>query len=388
MRPCSLPMFESIGPWIPDALASRAGISRSAAAVLAPLGMLMLAYLAGVVAERVLRLMLSRSSASATRVDDVVARALHGPTRILAALYGLGFALLVVDLPPAAHHWTRVLLGILVGVSIVVIAARLVSGFVDLYGASAHLEGPARRVARRVTALAIWSLGLLLVAQSQGINVTPLLTTLGLAGLAVALAFQDTLSNLFAGVYIQADRPLEVGHYVRLEEHKLEGHVVEVGWRTSKIRTLGNNLIVVPNARLANMIVTDYDLPDPKMSLLVNIVAARGTDPRELVSVLEDEARIASKEVPGMLAEPAPFVRVIPGFTDAGLEVTVISQVGTFVDQYLVQDELRRRIDARLKKEGIELGAPRRVLEIHEPRAHSSGAGSAFAAGDHARRRS
>lgn len=378
-------MFESIGPWIAEDLARRAGISRSVAAILAPLGMLALAYLAGVLIERGMRAMLSRASASKTRVDDLVARALHGPTRVLAVLYGLGFAVLVIDLPAAAHHWTRVLLGILVGVSIVVVAARLVGGFVELYGATARLEGPARRVARRVTTLAIWSLGLLLVAQSQGINVTPLLTTLGLAGLAVALAFQDTLSNLFAGVYIQADRPLEVGHYVRLEEHKLEGYVVEVGWRTSKIRTLGNNLIVIPNARLANTIVTDYDLPEPHMSLLVNVVAARGTDPRELVRILEDEAAIASKEVPGMLAEPAPFVRVIPGFTESGLEVTVISQVRTFVDQYLAQDELRRRIDARLKREGIELGSPRRIVEVQE-RAQRSGAGSADAAGDHARR--
>ena len=359
-------MFESIGPWIPSELAEWLGIPHATAAVAAPFVTLLLAYLAGVVLEHVLRAMMARAATSKTRLDDVLARALHGPTRVLAILYGIGFALLVTGLPPTVHHWTRILLGILVGVSVVVISARLAAGLVNFYGASARLEAPARNAVRRVSSVAIWSLGLLLVAQSQGLNVTPLLTTLGLAGLAVALAFQDTLSNLFAGVYIQADRPLEVGHYVRLEEHALEGFVVEVGWRTSKIRTLANNIVVIPNARLANTIVTDHDLPEPRMSVLVRVAVDRATDAGELVRILEDEAKRTVKEVPGMLQEPAPFVRVIPGFTEYGLEVTVISQVKAFVDQFVAQDELRRRIDARLKSEGIVLGAPRRVVEVHQ----------------------
>lgn len=361
-------MFESVGPWIPAEVASRLGIPYVTATIATPFLTLLLAYLAGVLIERTLRALMGRAATSKTRLDDMLARALHGPTRVLAILYGLGFAILVTELPAGIHRWTRILLAVLVGVSLVVIAARLVAGLVDFYGASARLEKPARNATRRILSVAIWSLGLLLVAQSQGLNVTPLLTTLGLAGLAVALAFQDTLSNLFAGVYIQSDRPLEAGHYVRLEEHGLEGYVVEVGWRTSKIRTLANNIVVIPNARLANTIITDFDLPEPHMSVLVQVAVDRSTNARELVRILEEEATGAAREVPGMLAEPAPFVRVIPGFTERGLEVTVIAQVKTFVDQYLAQDEMRRRIDERLKAEGIVLGAPRRVVEVHHVR--------------------
>lgn len=357
-------MFESIGPWLTEEVAARTGAPPTLARFLVPLLALGLAYAAGLLVQHALRWGMRRAAASRTRLDDALARALHGPTRVLALLYGIGFGVLLTDLPTTVHGWTRTLLTILLGVTGIVIASRLVGSLIEVYGARARLEGAAQHATRRVVTVGIWSLGLLLVAQSQGLDVTPLLTTLGLAGLAIALAFQDTLSNLFAGVYIQSDRPLEIGHYVRLEEHNLEGYVVEVGWRTSKIRTLANNLVVIPNARLANSIVTDYNLPEPRMSLLVPVVAARGTAPGQLVRVLEDEAKLASAQIDGMLAEPAPFVRVIPGFTERGVEVTLIAQVRSFVDQYLVQDHLRRRIEARLKAEGIELGSPRRVLHI------------------------
>lgn len=318
----------------------------------------------GLVAEFLLTRALGRAASTKTQLDDVLARALRGPIRGFATLSGLGLALLVIELPPRAHAWTRMLLGLLLGLTLLVVAARLASGLVETYGAHARLERPARNVARRVSMIAIWSLGLLLVLQQQGINVTPLLTTLGLAGLAIALAFQDTLSNLFAGVYIQSDRPLDVGHYVRLEEHNLEGFVIEVGWRTSKIRTLDNNLIVIPNARLANSIVTDYSLPEPRMSLSVNVPLPRETDAAEAERIILDEATKAAGSIPGFLKEPAPFVRFIPGYTQNGLEFTLVCQVETFVDQYSVQHELRHKLLSRLRREGLGTSVPQREIVV------------------------
>ena len=360
-------MFESIGPWLADDLAVRMGVSTTTGRVLAPFAAVLASWLLGLALERGILFLAGRAAGTRTHLDDVLGRALRGPVRFFALLAGVGLALLLAPLPATFHAWTRLALGAVLGLALVVFAARLAAGLVDAYGATARLEGPTRRLARRVSGLAIWSLGILLVLQAQGINVTPLLTTLGLAGLAVALAFQDTLSNLFAGVYVQADKPLDVGHYVRFEEHNLEGYVVEVGWRTTKIRTLGNNLVVIPNARVASSIVTDYDLPEPRMSLLVRVAVHHGGDPARVAGIVEDEARKAAGSIEGFLAEPAPFVRFIPGFTEQGLEFTLVAQVRTFVDQYLVQDELRRRIDARLRSEGIPLGAPRRILEIQGP---------------------
>lgn len=357
-------MLGSIGPWIVEEIAERLGFSQTATAFVVPLAILLGSFIAGVLAESVLLRALRRAESTSTKLDDVIARALRGPIRVFAILTGLGLALLVTALSDQAHQWTRILLGLLLGVTMIVIASRVAASLIDTYGERARLEGPSRNLVRRVSTLAIWSLGVLLVLQQQGINVTPLLTTLGLAGLAIALALQDTLSNLFAGVYIQSDRPLDVGHYVRLEEHNLEGYVVEVGWRTSKIRTLGNNLIVIPNARLANTIVTDYDLPESRMSLLVNVPVPREVDTARIEMLIVDEAKKAAGKIPGFLATPEPFVRFIPGFTEKGFEFTLVCQVQTFVDQYAVQHELRHRITARLRAEGLVPAVPHREIRL------------------------
>ena len=357
-------MLGQIGPWVVDAAARRFDVSLATAAFVVPIAILVGSLLVGIVVEKLLVFGVRRAEHTSTKLDDIFARTLRGPIRILAVLAGLGLALLVIDLPAQAHAWVRVLLGALLGIAVVVILARLVASLIDAYGGRAKLEGPSRRLVRRLTSVGIWSLGILLILQQQGINVTPLLTTLGLAGLAVALAFQDTLSNLFAGAWIQADRPLDVGHYVRFEEHKLEGFVVEVGWRTTKIRTLGNNLVVIPNARVANAIVIDYDLPEPRMSLLVQVPVAPEADAMKVERLILDEAKKVAGQIPGFLATPEPFVRFIPGFTEKGLEFTLICQVATFVDQYAVQHELRHRIDARLRSEGLAPSVPHREVRV------------------------
>src|SRR5205814_7793895 len=105
----------------------------------------------------------------------------------------------------------------------------------------------------------------LILLDVLGVKITPLLTALGVGGLAVALALQDTLSNLFAGVHLLADRPIRVGDYVKIAEN-IEGHVVDVGWRSTRVRTLGNNVMIVPNKRVAESVIVNYDMPERPMS--------------------------------------------------------------------------------------------------------------------------
>jgi len=181
----------------------------------------------------------------------------------------------------------------------------------------------------------------------------------------VVLALQDTLSNLFAGVHILMEKPLRVGDYVKLESGQ-EGYVTDVGWRTTRIRMLPNNMIIVPNAKLAQSIVTNYYLPEQRMALLVPISVSYDSDPEHVERILVEEVSRAAGEVPGLLADPAPFVRFIPGFGDSSLDFTLICQVREFVDQYLAQHELRKRIFRRFRQEGIEIPFPQRVVHVRD----------------------
>ena len=212
-----------------------------------------------------------------------------------------------------------------------------------------------------VTRGAVYIVGALMLLTALGVQITPLLTALGVGGLAVALALQDTLSNLFAGAHLLADKPIRVGDYVKVAD-TVEGHVVDIGWRSTRVRMLQNVVVTIPNKKVAESIITNYDLPEPRLALLVRVGVDYGSDPDRIEVLVVDEATRAVGEVPGLLGEPAPFVRLIPGFGDFSLDFTLVCQVKSFTDQFLVQHELRKRILRRFRAEGIQV--PARALEI------------------------
>jgi small-conductance mechanosensitive channel len=221
-----------------------------------------------------------------------------------------------------------------------------------------------REPVRFLTRVLFAVFGIVILLENLGISLTAVWTTLGVGSVAVALALQDTLSNFFSGVYLRLDTPVRLGDYVKLDSGD-EGFVIQMGWRSTRIRTLPNNVVIVPNAKLASAIVTNYSLPEPQMSLLISVGVSYGADPDHVERVLVDEAKRAAGKIEGLLAEPAPFVRFIPGFGDSSLDFTLICRVNSFVDQYLVQHELRKRIFARFRQEGIEIPFPQRDVHLY-----------------------
>jgi small-conductance mechanosensitive channel len=203
----------------------------------------------------------------------------------------------------------------------------------------------------------------LITLDSLSISITPLLTTLGISRAAVALAFKDTLANFFAGLYILADRPIRGGDYIKLEGGP-EGYVESVGWRSTRVRTLANNIVVIPNSRLAESIITNYFLPDRRFALTLNISVSRDSDSRKVERILLEEAREGASKIEGMLEDPPPSVSFIPGFRESSLDFSVNAQVREFVYQYGVQHELRHRILERFRKEGIEMPFPQRTVHF------------------------
>jgi hypothetical protein len=153
------------------------------------------------------------------------------------------------------------------------------------------------------------------------------------------------------------------GDYIRLGSGE-DGYVTDVPWRSTILQALANNLILVPNTKLSQAIVTNYHLPEKKMSLLIPIGVSYGSDPDQVEKILVEEALQGSQVVPGLLSDPAPFVRFIPGFGDSSLNFTLICQVSEYVDQYLAQHELRKRIFQRFRKEKIEIPFPCRTLYL------------------------
>lgn len=211
----------------------------------------------------------------------------------------------------------------------------------------------------------IIAVGLIIVMSSLGISIAPVLTALGIGGLAVALAFKDTLENLFAGIHILLEKTIRVGDFIRLENGQ-EGFVQDITWRTTRIKTIQNNTVIIPNSKLSQSIVLNYSLPDNKMSLSMTISVSYDSDPEEVERVLIDEFMKSKAEIEEIVEDSNPVVRFNPGFGDSSLDFTLSFQIKHASQQFAALHSLRKRIFKRFKEEGLEIPYPQRVLHIKQ----------------------
>jgi small-conductance mechanosensitive channel len=344
-------------------------------ALVTPLAILVVVVSAGWFVRRIVFRMLEKWAArSRTSLDDYVIQALRGPFMVWMLILGLHLATQSSSLPPRPTAVIGKLLLVLWIISATAVAAKLAVLFVQQFGGGLSTALPVTTLTQNIASLTVVAIGALILLNSLGVSITPILTALGVGGLAVALALQDTLSNLFAGFYISLAGQVRPGDYVKLDSGQ-EGYVTDITWRSTALRALPNNLIVVPNAKLAQAIVTNYHLPEKRMSLLVPVSVSYECDPEVVERILVEETISGVNDIPGLLAEPAPFVRFIPGFGNSSLDFTLICQVAEFVDQYLAQHELRKRIFKRFRAEGIEIPFPIRTVYIKGDGAHRTDSG-------------
>jgi len=289
------------------------------------------------------------------------AEAIRGPSLWWCLVVGLYVANEVAEgfeLLPKRWHGT---LGLVLETAIILSITVTLAGFAGrLIGRAAEqraLGGAVTGLAETASRVLVLVVGLLVLLSTLGIHITPILTALGVGGLAVALALQDSLANLFAGIHLLADRPIRIGDYVKVTD-AAEGFVIDVGWRSTRIKSLSNNIIIVPNQTMAKATITNYSEPESRTALGLMVSVDYSADPDEIEAMLLDEVSHALGKVPGLLADPAPSVSLIPGFGEHSLDFSLGYQVATYVDQYQVQHELRKRILRRFHKEGVPIPAP------------------------------
>jgi small-conductance mechanosensitive channel len=293
--------------------------------------------------------------------DSLFLQAVRLPSILWCLVLGLFVAIAMVDLPPRLGAQIHTVLEAAVILSVTITVAGVLGSLVTAASERRGIAMGVTGLARTSVRMTILIVGTLVVLSSLGIAITPILTALGVGGLAVALALQDTLSNLFAGMHLLADRPIRVGDYVRLAHENVEGHVVDVGWRSTRIRMLQNNVVIVPNSKVAQSVITNFDLDEPRMALPIAVAVGYDADPDRVEAILVDEALRAVGEVQGLLPEPRPAARLIPGFGAYSLDFTLVCWVARFSDQFNVQHELRKRLLKRLRAENIEIPFPTAV---------------------------
>ncbi len=333
-----------------------------------PLAVFLIVLGLGYLIRRILFNRLSRwTNTTKTRLDDIIIAAVKGPFIIWCLMFAIYFSLEVSRLPEGMVLIAGKILFILGVVSVSLVLSNISGRLIKVYSGRLEAALPVTSLTQNISRIIVFGIGVLIILNSLGISIAPILATLGVGGLAVALALQDTLSNLFAGFHIIATRQIKVGDYIKLESGE-EGYVADINWRTTKVKMLPNNMVLVPNDKLNKSIITNYCLPDKEIAVLVNMGVHYNSDLKKVRQVTVEVAKEVMKDVPGGVPGFEPFIRYHT-FGDFSVDFTVILRAKEFVDQYLIKDQFIERLHERYAREGIIIPYPIRAINYQQEKA-------------------
>ncbi len=310
------------------------------------------------------RLLMARARRSGSDEDNQLVRSLKGSLTLALFLMGAAVATSPLPLPERGQLWlARVLfaLGVTAATVTLVRAWRLVL----FWWSRDPVDGQEKEWARdfgplltKVGAVLIGLFGLITVLENVGVDVNSLVVSLGVGSLAVGLAAQDTLANMFAGFTLMLDRPFRIGERIQLASGEV-GDVETIGIRVTRLRTLDETLLVIPNGVLTKEKVVNFSRPTRILTTRVEVGVAYGSDPSVVKRILR-EAALASLRV---VSEREPVV-LLQRFGDFSLHYLLVFWVRDYVEQGPCRSEVQEEIYRRFAEAGIEIPFPvRRVIQ-------------------------
>ena len=192
------------------------------------------------------------------------------------------------------------------------------------------------------------------------IDITPLIAGVGLGALAIGLALQSTLSNFFAGVHLLSDKPIRVGDYIELDENN-SGIVLDIGWRSTRIRMLTDNLLIIPNGKLAESNIINYSMPRKDFSIWIPCGVAYESDLKKVEKATLEVAKQIQKTAEGAKRDFEPAFRY-KEFGDSNINFIAILGIEEPVKRFIVRNEFIKALKERFDKEKIEISWPIRKI--------------------------
>jgi len=296
------------------------------------------------------------------RVGQVIARALHGLPTAFAVLIGIRIGSVKTDLPTEQAQFVSTLL--LAGFIIVLTAfsSRVAGRLIRFYTSRDDDTMPSSTIFVNFARGIIWIIGSLTLLAAFEVSIAPLLTALGVGGLAVGLALQDTLANLFAGIQVLLSGQIKPGDYIRLESME-EGWVTDVTWRNTTIKMLSNDLVIVPNSKLGSELVVNYTQVDTQHVVWVDVGVAYDSDLDLVEHVTLDVANSVANASIGADPEYDSLVR-FNEFGDSSINLRVSLLVNDYNERWPVQTAMIKGLHKRYAEENITIPFPQRTVHM------------------------
>ncbi len=206
--------------------------------------------------------------------------------------------------------------------------------------------------------------GAVIISELLGYDIKAMLTALGVGGLAVALALQDTLGNLFAGMQILASKQLKPGDYIKLEED-VEGYVWDINWRNTTIKTLLENIIIVPNSKISTSITTNYFTFQKNLYFKISVGVHYDSDLEYVEKVTLEVAESVLKKFPNVPKNFKPRIRFYE-FADSSINFKVWMATDLYENQIVIRHQFIKELQKRYNKEGIVIPFPIRTLYMEK----------------------
>jgi small-conductance mechanosensitive channel len=297
------------------------------------------------------------------KVADVIIKTIKVPLYILILLLGVNIALVHVNFPFLAQIGLIFrIIGAILGTWV---AYRIIPALMKIYGRSlakrtkTNIDDVIIPVLEKIVKLFLLIIGILLILNILEINITPMLAGMGIAGIAIALALQDTLSNIFSGFYMMVDHPFKLGDRIMLGEGELY-EVRDVGMRSTRLYDIINHtMVTIPNSEFSKMKLINLVEPDRRLKVRIPIGVAYGSDIGKVKRVLLE----ISKEATNVLDDPEPMV-FFNEFDDFSLNLILIVWIDDVTKKLDVIDHINSRIKERFEEEHIDIPFPIRTLHM------------------------
>lgn len=318
-------------------------------------------FAAGFLLHKVIMPLFARLAArTALKSDDLIIKSIRRWVIPWCIALGLFLGLKQLELENQVNYWIENGLMIFYIISGTLILAKVVSGMIKIKAAGSDAVIPSSSIISNIVIIIIYCIGLLIILQSQGMSITPALTALGVGGLAVALALQPTLSNLFAGLQLISSGNFNRGDFVKLGSGE-DGVIEDITWRSTTIRAMSEHMIIVPNSKLADMIVTNYTLLNSEWSFVVELGVGYDSDLAHVEKITKEVIRETLQEVEGAVKDAESVVR-FSGFGESSIRMKAALNVKDYQSQFSVKSEFIKRLQVRFSQEGINIPFPTRTV--------------------------
>lgn len=300
-----------------------------------------------------------------THLDDKLVKITKKPVYWGVIIGGIYFALLQIEIIAKYQLALIVVVKLLVILLLMGVAIGLSNTLIDWAehrsGVSKKQTGFLNGVRKIVNAL-VYFIGVIFILQVFGLAIAPLIASLGIGGLVIALALQPTLSNYFAGLYLVSDGFIQEDDYIELD-NGLKGYVVTVGWRNTVIRMWNNNLVMIPNSKIADSTITNYNEPENKMDFIVYTGVDYDSNLKKVERLALKVGRELQKDKRFGVASYKPSVRFYE-FGDSNIGMKLILQANKRGNYFLMQHECIKNLKEAFEDAKIHISFPRRSIDI------------------------